>query len=551
MTTHELIKTVKYKTQIIFNVILQIIISFSIPWLNQIIIDDVLLNRKLDLIWKISMSYIVFALLSVYLHIVLPKLMIKSKELISMNLRIDLVKKIQENEINDYPVSDRGNILTLLDNDINRISDFLIFGIKDIITQILSLTITIGILWYIDWRIGLLSISVIPLYLLLPAIFKSKLVSLNKEVQNKITNMNSLIQEILSGIIQIRIFNKQKYFLEKVENISNDLINTRMKYVVIQKLASATIIIYWLVMLMVLWIGGYQVLKGQLTIGVLLVLINYIDRIEWPVARISEIYSEYQSFLVSKNRLNDILEKPLKEKMNEKIKVDEIEKIYFENVSFAYPNSKKNIFKNTEICLKKGDFICVVGDSGSGKSTFLKLLFGFHQSTKGRISINDNDIQNINLISFREKVGYLSQENYLFEMSLLDNILLGSVETVSEEEVYSATKRAGAHQFIKELDKGYQTVYGKDGVNLSQGQKQRIALSRIFLRNPDIIILDEPTSSLDNKITDQIIESIINSYGIDKIVLFITHNTDSVEKFNKLMKIDNGEVRIVNEILKK
>lgn len=551
MTTHELIKTVKYKTQIIFNVILQIIISFSIPWLNQIIIDDVLLNRKLDLIWKISMSYIVFALLSVYLHIVLPKLMIKSKELISMNLRIDLVKKIQENEINDYPVSDRGNILTLLDNDINRISDFLIFGIKDIITQILSLTITIGILWYIDWRIGLLSISVIPLYLLLPAIFKSKLVSLNKEVQNKITNMNSLIQEILSGIIQIRIFNKQKYFLEKVENISNDLINTRMKYVVIQKLASATIIIYWLVMLMVLWIGGYQVLKGQLTIGVLLVLINYIDRIEWPVARISEIYSEYQSFLVSKNRLNDILEKPLKEKMNEKIKVDEIEKIYFENVSFAYPNSKKNIFKNTEICLKKEDFICVVGDSGSGKSTFLKLLFGFHQSTKGRISINDNDIQNINLISFREKVGYLSQENYLFEMSLLDNILLGSVETVSEEEVYSATKRAGAHQFIKELDKGYQTVYGKDGVNLSQGQKQRIALSRIFLRNPDIIILDEPTSSLDNKITDQIIESIINSYGIDKIVLFITHNTDSVEKFNKLMKIDNGEVRIVNEILKK
>lgn len=225
MTTHELIKTVKYKTQIIFNVILQIIISFSIPWLNQIIIDDVLLNRKLDLIWKISMSYIVFALLSVYLHIVLPKLMIKSKELISMNLRIDLVKKIQENEINDYPVSDRGNILTLLDNDINRISDFLIFGIKDIITQILSLTITIGILWYIDWRIGLLSISVIPLYLLLPAIFKSKLVSLNKEVQNKITNMNSLIQEILSGIIQIRIFNKQKYFLEKVENISNDLIH--------------------------------------------------------------------------------------------------------------------------------------------------------------------------------------------------------------------------------------------------------------------------------------------------------------------------------------
>ncbi|MHC5268782.1 ABC transporter ATP-binding protein [Enterococcus sp. LJL98] len=548
MTTNQLIRTIKYKTKIIFNIILQIIISFSIPWLNQIIIDDVLLNRNLDLIWKISMSYVLFALISVYLHIVLPKLMIKSKELISMKLRIDLVKKIQENEVNDYPISDRGNILTLLDNDVNRISDFLIFGIKDIITQILSLTITIGILLYIDWRIGLISISVIPLYLLLPAIFKSKLVILNKEVQNKITNMNSLIQEILSGIMQIRIFNKQKYFLENVENISNDLINTRVKYVVIQKLASATIIIYWLVMLMVLWIGGYQVLNGQLTIGVLLVLINYIDRIEWPVARISEIYSEYQSFLVSKNRLNDILEKPLKENLNKKIKVDEIEEIYFENVSFAYPNSKKNIFKNTEICLKKGDFICVVGDSGSGKSTFLKLLFGFYPSTKGRISINDNDIQEVDLISFREKVGYLSQENYLFEMSLLDNILLGSAEIVSEEEVYSAAKRAGAHQFIKELDRGYQTVYGKDGVNLSQGQKQRIALSRIFLRNPDVIVLDEPTSSLDNKITDQIIESIVNNYGIDKIVLFITHNTDSIEKFNKIMKIDNGRVRIVNEI---
>lgn len=551
MTTNARIKIVKYKSKIIFNVILQITISFSIPWLNQIIIDDVLLHQRMDLIWKISFSYIFFAVLSVYLHIVLPKLMIKSKEEISMKLRMDLIKKILEDEISDYPISERGKVITLLENDINRISDFLIFGLKDILSQILSLLVTITILFYVDWRIGIISIAVIPFYVLLPMIFKPQLVSLNIDVQNRVTDMNSLIQDILSGIIQIRIFNKQKHFLNRLKSVSTDLIDKKTRYIVIQKLASATIIIYWLAMLLVLWIGGYQVLNGSLTIGVLLVLINYIDRIEWPVSRMSEVYSEYQSYLISRNRLNVILEKESKDKRSENLKnisLETIDQIYFDNLTFSYPNSKKNTFKNIDICLNKGDCICFVGDSGTGKSTLLKLLFGFHQATEGNIYINGSSIDDVNLIQFREKVGYLSQESYLFEMSLLDNILIGSVGDDSEDEVILAAQRAGAHSFITELDNGYQTIYGKDGVDLSLGQKQRIALSRIFLRNPDVIILDEPTSSLDKKNTDQIIDSIIHNYGDDKIVVLITHNVESISKFNKILKIDNMGIETVNEL---
>ncbi|MBM7709920.1 ABC transporter ATP-binding protein [Enterococcus lemanii] len=551
MTTNARIKIVKYKSKIIFNVILQITISFSIPWLNQIIIDDVLLHQRMDLIWKISFSYIFFAVLSVYLHIVLPKLMIKSKEEISMKLRIDLIKKILDDEISDYPISERGKVITLLENDINRISDFLIFGLKDILSQILSLLVTITILFYVDWRIGIISIAVIPFYGLLPMIFKPQLVSLNTDVQNRVTDMNSLIQDILSGIIQIRIFNKQKHFLNRLKSVSTNLIDKKTRYIVIQKLASATIIIYWLAMLLVLWIGGYQVLNGSLTIGVLLVLINYIDRIEWPVSRVSEVYSEYQSYLISRNRLNVILEKESKDKLSENLKnisLETIDQIRFDNLTFSYPNSKKNTFKNIDICLNKGDSICFVGDSGTGKSTLLKLLFGFHQATEGNIYINGSSIDDVNLIQFREKVGYLSQESYLFEMSLLDNILIGSVGDDSEDEVILAAQRAGAHSFITELDNGYQTIYGKDGVDLSLGQKQRIALSRIFLRNPDVIILDEPTSSLDKKNTDQIIDSIIHNYGDDKIVVLITHNVESISKFNKILKIDNMGIETVNEV---
>lgn len=551
MTTNTLVKIVKHKSRIIFHVILQITISFSIPWLNQIIIDDVLLNQRIDLIWKISFSYIFFAILSVYLHIILPKLMIKSKEEISMKLRIDLIKKILDDEISDYPISERGKVITLLENDINRISDFLIFGLKDILSQVLSLLVIITILFYVDWRIGVISIAVIPFYVLLPMIFKPQLVSLNTDVQNRVTDMNSLIQDILSGIIQIRIFNKQKHFLDRLKNVSTDLIDKKTRYIVIQKLASATIIIYWLAMLLVLWIGGYQVLNGSLTIGVLLVLINYIDRIEWPVSRMSEVYSEYQSYLISRNRLNVILEKESKDKLSEKLKnisIETIDQICFDNLTFSYPNSKKNTFKNIDICLNKGDCICFVGDSGTGKSTLLKLLFGFHQATEGNIYINGSSIDDVNLIQFREKVGYLSQESYLFEMSLLDNILIGSVGDDSEDEVILAAQRAGAHSFITELDNGYQTIYGKDGVDLSLGQKQRIALSRIFLRNPDVIILDEPTSSLDKKNTDQIIDSIIHNYGDDKIVVLITHNVESISKFNKILKVDNMGVELVNEI---
>lgn len=464
MTTKELINGMNHKLKFLSYLILQLFVSFSLPWLNQSIIDNVLIAQQGSPIFSISMAYIILALISIFLHIGLPKVTVQIKEEVNQKLRVQLLKSIQENEVNEYPNSDKGNILTLFESDINRMSDFLVRGLKDIVIQTLSLVITIITLLLINWQIGLLSIMVIPIYLLLPYFFKKKLVGTNQRTQKKLSKMNTLVQEILSGIVQIRIFNKQTDFLERFQGVSDEVIIQKVKEVVLQKLASATIIIYWIVMFSVLWIGGTQVLQGELTIGILLILINYVDRIEWPVARLAECYSEYQYFIVSKKRWEKVVLQTTNESKQEKKIIEKIRTITFEGLSFAYRETTGNIFQKVTLNFKENDMVGIIGESGEGKSTFLKLLFGFEEPTEGNIYVNGIRLTTIDHKSYRQRIGYLSQESYLFEMSLLANISFGSDEKVSEEAVYLAAKQAGAHSFIQTFEKGYQSIYGKEGM---------------------------------------------------------------------------------------
>lgn len=537
---------VNHKGKMLFCLLLQMMISFSIPWLNQIIIDRILINKQLHLVFVIGFVYLIFALMSVFLHVALPRISVRMQEEVNQSLRVALIHAVQENEHRTHSNSDKGDIITIFENDIQRMSHFLTNGVKDIFVQGMSLLLTIATLLSIDIWLGLLSMIVVPIYLFLPLVFKEQLISQNQRMLTKWNAMNALVQEVLNGIVQIRIFNKQQTFLKQFQQVSDEVIQARVKEITLQKLASATIIIYWLVMLCVLWLGGARVLSGKLTIGVLLVVIHYVDRIEWPVARLAESYSEYQRFIVSKKRWEDRIEQSDGDVTNQKITIASIDTIAFNAVDFSYSAFGNNVFEAVTLDFKKGDFIGMVGKSGMGKSTFLKLLFAFERPTKGNVFVNGIELQAIDRCSYRARIGYLSQESYLFEMSLFDNISFGSNEKVSEEAVYLAAKQAGADSFIQTLEKGYQTIYGKERMHLSQGQMQRIALARIFLRNPDVIILDEPTASLDKKNTKQIIKRIKKTYGEGKIVLLITHDSESLNVCNQILTVDSGRIERTN-----
>ena len=282
----------------------------------------------------------------------------------------------------------------------------------------------------------------------------------------------------MNGLEQIKIFNQQKYFTKKSKDIFESIINLKLKQVFFQTISNSTLIFYWISILIVFWIGGNQVIAGNLSIGVLLVLVNYMDRIEWPISRLSTIITEYNAGQVALKRFSkysDVKCEKNDESTNLKT-INEVYKIEMKDTSFQFPNGKQEVLKNINLTIKKGTQLGIIGPSGSGKTILINILFRIYVPTGGEIKINDDNMYNYSIASLREKISYISQENYLFEMSISENIAFGTKEKISKSKIIEAAKRAGAHGFIETLPDKYDSIYGRNGLSLSTGQKQRIAL---------------------------------------------------------------------------
>lgn len=457
------------------------------------------------------------------------------------DLRMDLYSHIQKLDISYFENKNTGNLLSILNDDINQIERFLNNGINSIIQVFLSSTL-IGIIFFIlTPSIAILSLVPIPFILFGAFYFQRKIGPKYYNVRENAGELNSILNNNILGISTIKSFTTENYEINRIESLSNKY--RRSNHEAIKISSAITPIIRMAVMMgfmLILIYGGFLTLENKLNVAIYSILIFLSQRLLWPLTGLSEITDNYQRSLASINRVMDLLKTPIKIiEQGERLNLIQTKgEIICKDLKFSYLTSP--VLKNININILPGETVAFVGTTGSGKSTLLKLFLRFYEKTSGQILIDGKEISEINLFDLRKSIGYVSQDIFLINGTIAENIAYGSFNA-TPEEIKNAAKLAESHEFISLLDSGYETKIGERGQKLSGGQRQRLAIARAILKNPPILILDEATSAVDNE-TELAIQKSLEKLVIGRTTILVAHRLSTIRHADKIFVFDHGEI---------
>jgi len=467
-----------------------------------------------------------------------------------LKMRTDLFSHLQRLSFSFFDRSDSGDLISRVTNDTDAIGEAFTSGLVQVSSDMLSLLMIVIVMFSIDIRLSLASMTVVPLILIAAILFNSKFRAAYRMQRTKISTVTSKLQEGISGIREIQSFTRERDMMEdfKTANLENFQANLQATKVwgsffptiqLIQTLGTGIVILY----------GGWLAFNGMLgpmeeAIGTLITFVMYVGMFFGPIFDLANFYNTVQSSLAAAERIFRILdiEPEIKDDVDA-VEIPRIEgEIEFRDVTFGY-RPENPVLHDVSFHVKPKETIALVGPTGAGKSTIIKLLCRFYDPQSGRILIDGYDVKKVKLKSLRRQMGIVLQETFLFSGTIIDNIRYGKPEA-TDEEVIAAAKLVGAHEFIEKLPDGYYTKIGEGGVGLSVGQKQLVSFARALLRDPAILILDEATSSID-PYTDLLIRKAMKTLLKDRTSIIIAHRLSTVRDVDRILVIDDG--RIVEE----
>jgi len=535
-----------YKIILILAVICTALISLSslmVPWLTgKGLIDKVIGEKNIPLLNLVALGFIglvvvkgVFSYLQTYLTSFIGYKIV-------MDMRNQIFQHLQRLSLSFYKRRRAGEIMSRLISDTNVLQNALVENIMKLILNILLVIGVLIFIFYIHWRLSLLTLFTLPLLIFTLGKLGSRIKKFSNLVQMKIADISSIIQETIGGIEVIKSFATEKQEVERFQtyNVQNFHLNMkRTRLVAI--LPPLMEILTTIGLSAILWYGGLEVINGNLTIGELVAFLGYVALAVNPLNKIGKNYSRYQQALASAERMFEILD--TEPEIKESPKAIEMPRIngyiQFRNVSFSY-DDKELVLKDIDLDLRPGEKIALVGRSGVGKTTLVSLIPRFYDPTSGSITIDGHNIRNVKLMSLRRQIGIVSQETFLFNGTIKDNIAYGKMKA-TDEEIVDAAKKANAHNFIMSLEKGYDTPVGERGVKLSGGQRQRIAIARAILRDPRILILDEATSAVDAE-SEALIQDALEKLMKDRTTIIIAHRLSTILRADKIIVLDERKI---------
>jgi len=533
------------------NTLFQILISglvvqifvLSNPLLIQVIIDKVISQRSLDTLQVLGFALLVITVIEAVLSSIKSFILSETTNRIDQKLGIKIIDHLFRLPLEYYDKRSIGELSNRV-GELEKIRNFLTSqGINTFLDALFSL-VYIFVLFLYSGKLTLIALSVIPIQILITYYGSPLFKKQYRKAAIDNANTQSYLVEVLSGIQTVKTQNAETSSRWKWQNYYSKFIkSTYQKTITAVSLNQLTQSLQKISQLIVLWYGAIMVLNGEFTLGQLIAFRIISGYVTQPILRLSTIWQQYQEIKISFERLGDIVNTPKENESKDlgKIQLPSVDgNILFDNVSFKFIGDSKTTLNKINCKIDKNSFVGIVGKSGSGKSTFCKLISRLYVPNEGSVLIDKYDIQKVEISSIRRQLGIVSQDPLLFAGTIRDNISFGD-ESFSDKEIVEASKICCAHEFIMELPLGYNTKISEKGSTLSGGQRQRIALVRALLKKPKIIILDEATSALDIETEQLFVKNLLKKFKNSTIIM-ITHRLSNVINADKILVFEKGDL---------
>jgi len=469
---------------------------------------------------------------------------------IQHDVRTDTYDKMQRLNMDFFADKQTGEMMSILSNDVNRLERFLNDGMNSAFRLGVMVLAIATFLFAINWQLAFVAMVPVPLIALFTYKFIQIIQPKYADVRSAVGNVNSRLENNLGGIQVIKTSNTEGYESDRVEDVSNDYFDSNWGAIVTRiKFFPSLQILSGLGFALTFVVGGLWVFNGEgpwfftgtLRPGEFVTFILFTQRFIWPMAQFGSIINMYQRAYASSSRIFGLMDEPsrIREEPDAEDLVVEDGDVAYEDVTFGY-DDEETIVDDISFEVDGGDTLALVGPTGAGKSTVLKLLLRMYDVDEGAIRIDGTDLRDVSLPSLRQAIGYVSQDTFMFYGTVKENIAYGTFD-VDDEDVVEAAKAAEAHEFIQNLPEGYETEVGERGVKLSGGQRQRISIARAVLKDPEILVLDEATSDVDTE-TEMLIQRSLDDLTEDRTTFAIAHRLSTIKDADKIVVLEDGRV---------
>ena len=536
-----------YKGRFYFLIALTVLLGILTPirpLLIQYTLDHDVANG--DYMGMVNIILIIFGLLIIqsvfqYVHTYISG---RIGQYVIRDIRIRLYKHLIGFRLKFFDRTPIGRLVTRTISDVEALADVFSEGLAALAGDLLQIVFILVFMFWTDWRLALVSLSTIPLMMLSTYIFKEKIKVTFNDVRNAVANLNTFVQEHLTGMNIVQIFGSEKREFEKFKEINKEHRTAHLKSVLYYSVyfPVAEIIAAMGIGLLV-WYGARGVINQEtgITIGTLTAFIMYIQMFFRPIRMIADRYNTLQMGIVSSSRIMNLLDSEEHIANNGTKVLDELHgKVEFDHVWFAY-NDPEYVLKDISLKIEPGDTIALVGATGAGKSSIINLLNRFYEIKRGTIKIDDIDISEIELSSLRQHIGVVLQDVFLFSDTIRYNITLGNPD-VTDDMIMAAADLVGARRFIERLPGGLEYNVMERGATLSVGQRQLLSFIRAMVYDPKILVLDEATSSVDHE-TEEMIQIAIEKMMTNRTSIVIAHRLSTIQKADTIVVLDKGEIK--------
>lgn len=535
-----------YKKYVVLAIVLNVIVAALgplRPYLTKVAIDDYIALSDYNGLLLISLALIGALLFQAVIQYFLTYYTQLMGQKIIYDLRVSIFSHVQKLALRFFDKTPIGRLVTRTTNDVESLNQLFSSGIVMVFSDLFQIFWILVFMFFMSWDLSLVTLSVLPILIYATFLFRRKVREAYRDVRFHLARLNSFMQEHITGMNVVQIFSKEKDELKSFSGINADHrqanINSIFYYATFYPVVE---ILSSLAIALIIWYGGGEVVQESMTIGVLFAFIQYTEMFFRPIRDLSEKYNIMQTAMASSERIFKLLDN--KTFVQNPEKPDKLEKvkgeIEFKDVCFAY-NPEEYVLKNISLKINPGETIALVGHTGAGKTSIINILTRFYDIEKGQILIDGKDISKIDKRDLRKFISIVLQDVFLFSGTIKSNISLNSPD-ISEERIMEAAKIVGADRFIENLPDKYDEEVKEKGATLSVGQKQLISFARALAYDPQVLILDEATSSVDTE-TEILIQKAIEKLLVGRTSIVVAHRLSTVQNADKIVVMHKGEIR--------